>query len=90
MGRLWEGSWRRSLKKDAEAQRRRLLTLKRCCLGPIRTVERGPGGGGVGIIICEVGEGRLVEERDTLPASAMRSKLAGLRIGAMVGLVVVV
>ena len=38
MGFEWEASSSLSLKKGEVAHRRRLLTLKRCCLGPMSIV----------------------------------------------------
>lgn len=73
MGFEWEGSSRRSRKKGELAQRSRLLTLKRFCLGPMRRMARGSRVG-VGGPSSTVGRG----------GSAERWKLLNLWIGTMV------
>lgn len=81
-----EGSPKRSAKKGEVAHNSRLLTLKRCCLGPISTVAIGSGEGcegegegiGEGTDFCEA----LAVKR--LWLSLKRPKPEGLNRGTMI------
>jgi hypothetical protein len=86
-----DGSPKRSAKNGEVAHINRLLTLKRCCLGPISKIAIGSGegcecageciGDGIGEEIVDFCEEAEVKR---LRLSMKRPKLEGLKRGAMI------